>query len=142
MAGEEEQQDYDPVYELNYMRSLLESIDNQMNSLMSGLQELRRASGVLKEKSIETSRETRVSIGAGIYANAKIDTSAKLLVPIGSSIYIEEAPGKASERLDKNIKEVEESLQKMMDQRSEVSGRYEALASLVQQQRGQSESQE
>ncbi len=141
MADEEEQQQYNPVYELNYLRSLLESIDNQMNSLLGGLQELRKAHNVLKEQSIESSSDTRVSIGAGIYANAKIETSGQLLVPIGSSIYIEEGKDKATERLNRNIKEVEDSLQKMSDQRTEVSNRYEALSSLVQQQSGQAEEQ-
>lgn len=142
MAEDDEQQEYNPLYEMNYMRSLLESIDNQMNSLMSGLQELRRASSVLKEQSIESSTDTRVSIGAGIFANAKIETSGKLLVPIGSNVYIEENKDKATERLERNIKEVEDSLQKMIDQRAEVSNRYETLASLVQQQREQTQTQE
>ncbi|AKA48666.1 hypothetical protein IX51_05645 [uncultured archaeon] len=139
--AEDEQQQYDPMYEINYMRSLLESIDNQMNTLSRGLEELKRAFYVLKDQNIETSPETRVSIGAGIFANAKVETEKDLLVPIGSSIYVEENKDKTIERLDNNIKEVENSLTGMGNQRAEISNRYQTLLSLVQQQ-GSGEDQE
>lgn len=132
--AEDEQQQFDPTYEISYLRSLIESIDNQMNTLSRGLDELRRAQSVLKNQDIGTSPETRVSIGAGIFASAKIETSKDLLVPIGSSIYVEEGSSKTVERLDNNIQEVEASLNSMNSQRMEVSNRYQTLVSLVQQQ--------
>lgn len=132
--AEDEQQQYDPMYELNYMRSLLDSIDNQMNSLSKGLEELRRAYYSLKDQEIGKSDETRITIGAGIFVNAKLETEKSLLVPIGSSIYIEEEREKTIERLDNNIKEVETSLTGMTNQRAEISNRYQTLLSIVQQQ--------
>ncbi len=139
MADDDEQQQFDPTYEISYLRSLLESIDNQMNALSRGLEELRRAFYVLKDQDLGKSPETRVSIGAGIFATAKLETSKKLLVPIGSSIYVEEDSNRTIERLDTNIKEVETSLTGMDNQRAEVSNRYQTLVSLMQQQQGSQE---
>lgn len=141
MAEEDEQQ-FDPTYEISYLRSLIESIDAQMNALSRGLDELRRAYSVLKDQEIGKSPETRISIGAGIFANAKLETSSKLLVPIGSSIYVEEESNLTLERLNNNIREVETSLTGMSNQRAEVSNRYQTLLSLVQQQQVQQDSGE
>lgn len=139
--AEDESRQYNPVYEINYLRSLLESIDTQMNALTRGLDELRRAYFVLKDQNIGKSDETKVSIGAGIFANAKIETESNLLVPIGSSLYVEEKRDRTLERLDNNIREVETSIMGMTNQRAEISNRYETLVALVQQQ-GQEDGQD
>lgn len=130
----DEEQKFNPMDEINYMRSLLDSIDTQMNSLVRGLDELKRAFYSLKDKDIESSEETRVSIGAGIFANARIEMGQKLLVPVGSSIYIEEDREKATARLERNIEDVQNSITSMGNQRDEISNRYQALVSYVQQQ--------
>lgn len=133
----EDEQRYNPLDEINYMRSLLDSIDTQMNSLIRGLEELRRAFNALRDNAIESSEDTRVSLGAGIFANARLEMKKNLLVPIGSSIYIEEDREKTSARLEQNIKDVENSLSSMGNQRDEISNRYQALVSMVQQQSGE-----
>lgn len=138
----EEEQRFNPLDEINYLRSLLDSIDTQMNSLVRGLEELRKAFYALKENDIESSEETRVSIGAGIFANVKIQMNEKLLVPIGSSVYVEEEKDKTTSRLERNIQEVEESLTSMRNQRDEISNRYQTLVSLVQQQQNSEQPQE
>lgn len=138
----EEEQSFNPMDEINYMRSLLESIDNQMNSLIRGLEELRRAFYALKDNAIESSEDTRVTIGAGIFANVKIEMKKNLLVPIGSNIYVEEDRDKTSARLEQNIKDVENSLSSMGNQRDEISNRYQALVSLVQQQSGEQQQEQ
>lgn len=130
----EEDQQYDPMAEINYLRSLIDSIDNQTNNLVRGLDELRRAHSALNDENILSSRDTRVSLGAGVYASAKIEMNRNFLVPIGSRVYIEESREKAVSRMDSNIKEIEASLQSMYNQRTELSNRYQALVSMVQQQ--------
>lgn len=133
----EDEQQIDPTYEINYIRSLIEQIDAQMTSLVRGLDEVRRAYNVLKDQDVSASAETRVALGAGVYANARIDLDQKLLVPIGSSIYIEETREETASRLDTNIQEIETSLESMRYQRTELSNRYQGLVSMMQQQEAQ-----
>lgn len=119
--------------EINYIRSLMESLDNQLSVLMRGMDEIRRAYSVLKEEGLVSSKDTRVSIGAGIYAKAKVDPKEKLFVPIGSELYIEEEPTKSVSRLDQNIKELDASIQNVQSRRADLSGRYNSLVALLQQ---------
>lgn len=119
--------------ELNYIRSLMESLDNQLTVLMRGMDEIRRAYSVLKEEGITASKNVKVSIGAGIYAKADIDPREKLFVPIGSDLYIEEEPKKSVERLDQNIKELDSSIQNVQTRRADLSSRYNSLVAVLQQ---------
>lgn len=119
--------------ELNYLRSLMESLDNQLSVLSRGMDEIRKAYAVLKEEGLLKSRETRVSIGAGIFAKAKVDPKEKLFVPIGSDLYVEEEPQKSMERLDQNVRELDSSIQNVQTRRSDIAGRYNSLVSLLQQ---------
>jgi prefoldin alpha subunit len=120
--------------ELNYLRSLIDSIDSQMTVLRRGLEELRRALGVLNDSAIGESPETRMTIGAGIFVKAKINLSEKLVVPVGSEVYIEEEPEKTVKRLENNISEVQQSIEGLSAQRSELANRYESILALMQQQ--------
>lgn len=126
--------------ELNYIRSLMESLDNQLTVLMRGMEEIRRAYSVLKEEGISSSKDVRVSIGAGIYAKASVVPKEKLFVPIGSDLYIEEEPSKSVTRLDQNIKELDASIQNVQTRRSDLSGRYNSLVAVLQQSQEQQRS--
>ncbi len=119
--------------ELNYLRSLMESLDSQLSVLVRGMDEIRKAYSVLKEEGIIGSKDVKVSIGAGIFANANIDPKKKLFVPIGSDLYVEEEPAKSMDRLDQNLKELDASIQNVQSRRSDISSRYNSLVSLVQQ---------
>ncbi len=126
--------------ELNYLRSLMESLDSQLSVLVRGMDEIRKAYNVLKEEGLEASEETRVSIGAGIYAKAKVNPKDKLFVPIGSDLYVEEEPEKSLSRLDQNMKELDTSIQSVQERRSDISGRYNSLMTVLQQAQEQQRS--
>jgi len=116
--------------ELNYLRSLIESIDGQVNTLIRGLEELRKAHLALTDTNLAVSKETRVAIGAGIFMEATLKLDGKLLVPIGSDIFIHEDPAAARTRLEENMKEVETSISGLNSQREfqklpTTSGRME-----------------
>ncbi len=126
--------------ELNYLRSLMESLDSQLSVLVRGMDEIRKAYSVLKEEGLTASKDVRVSIGAGIFAKAKIDSSDKLFVPIGSDLYVEEESHKSISRLDQNLKELDASIQNVQGRRSEISSRYNSLVSVLQQAQEQQRS--
>ncbi len=125
--------DFNVAEELNYLRSLMESLDNQLSVLARGMDEVRKAYSALKDEAIATSNDVKVSLGAGIFIKANIDPKERLLVPIGSNLYVEEDPKLSVERLEKNVKELDESIQNVQSRRSDISGRYNSLVSLVQQ---------
>lgn len=120
--------------ELEYLKSLIDSIDSQLSVLVRGMDEYNRALLVLKENYLKDSSDTKVSIGAGIYLKADLHTDEKLFVPIGSDLYIEEDSSVTLGRLDRNIKEIQDSVQNIQQRRTEISDRYNALVSLVQRQ--------
>jgi prefoldin alpha subunit len=123
--------------ELNYLRSLIESIDGQVNTLIRGLEELRKAHLALTDTSLASSKETRVAIGAGIFMEATLKMDGKLLVPIGSDIFIHEDPAAARARLEENMKEVETSISSLNGQREEISRRYDTILAAAQSQSGE-----
>ncbi len=126
--------------ELDYLRSLMESLDSQLSVLVRGMDEIRKAYAVLKEEGLAASKDVRVSIGAGIFAKAKIDSKDKLFVPIGSDLYVEEDSIKSISRLDQNLKELDSSIQNVQGRRSEISSRYNSLVSVLQQAQEQQRS--
>lgn len=123
------------VDEINYTKSLIDSLDTQLNGLLRGMEEIRRVQTILKETEISNSRDRRISIGAGIFALGNIDTKSRMLVPIGSDVYIEEEPEKLSNRLDRNITDLQNSIGTLNTRRSDLVNRYEALLSVVNQAR-------
>jgi prefoldin alpha subunit len=126
--------------ELNYLRSLMESLDSQLSVLVRGMDEIRKAYNVLKEEGLELSKDVRVSIGAGIYAKAKVNPKDKLFVPIGADLFVEEEPEKSLTRLDRNMKELDTSIQSVQERRSEISSRYNSLMTVLQQAQEQQRS--
>jgi prefoldin alpha subunit len=123
------------VDEINYTKSLIDSLDTQLNGLLRGMEEIRRVQTILKDTEISGSRDRRISIGAGIFALGNIDTKSRMLVPIGSDVYIEEEPEKLSNRLDRNITDLQNSIGTLNTRRSDLVNRYEALLSVVNQVR-------
>ena len=120
--------------ELNYLRSLIESMDDQLSVLIRGMDELRKTHAVLKEDQLALAKEMRVTVGSGIFIRAKLELDQKLFVPIGSDLYVEEEAPKTLVRLEQNVKDIEVSIQNVQARRGEVSTRYNSLVSMAQQQ--------
>jgi len=123
--------------ELNYLRSLIESIDGQVNTLIRGLEELRKAHLAITDTNLAVSKETRVAIGAGIFMEATLKLDGKLLVPIGSDIFIHEDPAATRTRIEENMKEVETSISGLNSQMDEISRRYDTILAAAQSQSGE-----
>ena len=123
------------VDEINYTKSLIDSLDSQLDGFIRGMEEIRRVQIILKDTEISASRDRRISIGAGIFAFGNVDTKSKMLVPIGSDVYVEEEPEKLSNRLDRNIADLQNSIGTLSARRSDLVNRYEALLSVVDQAR-------
>ena len=119
--------------QIEYLRTMISSLDNQISILARGLEEIQRAASILKETAIEGSSDIKTLIGAGIYARSSLNLSEKLLVPIGSDLYMEEDRSNTLKRLEKNQEEVSSSLVNAQDRRSDLAMRYESLVAMIQQ---------
>ena len=124
--------------QLEYLRTMISSLDNQISILARGMDEIQRASSILKEEGIEGSGDIKTLIGAGIYARSSLKLSEKLLVPIGSDLYIEESRDRTLIRLQKNLEEVSGSLKTAQERRDDLAMRYDSLVTLIQQSPQQS----
>jgi prefoldin alpha subunit len=123
------------VDEINYTKSLIDSLDNQLNGLLRGMEEIRRVQAILKDTGILEAKDRRVAIGSGIFALGNIDVKSKMLVPIGSDVYLEENPEKVSGRLEKNVIELQSTISALDARRTELLNRYESMLSIVDQAR-------
>ena len=129
-----ETHDIDVAQELDYVKTLIDSVDNQLSVLIRGMDEYHRALLVLKENYLKDSSDVKISIGAGIYLKADLHPEEKLFVPIGSDLYIEEDASATLGRLDRSIKEIQDSVQNIQERRMELTERYNALFTLAQKQ--------
>jgi prefoldin alpha subunit len=112
---------------------MISTLDNQISILVRGMEEIQRATSILKEEGIEGSSDVKTLIGAGIYARSSLKLKEKLLVPIGSDIYIEEDRENTIKRLQKNFEEVGGSLKTAQERRDDLAMRYDSLVTMIQQ---------
>lgn len=120
--------------QLEYLKTMISSLDNQISILLKAYEEVQRAYSIIKDLELQSSGEMKTLIGAGIYANSTLNLNQKLLVPIGSDLYIEEEKEKTANRLEKNSQEITSSLREAQDRRSDLAARHDSIVSLVQQQ--------
>ena len=120
--------------QLEYLKTMISSLDNQISILLKAYEEVQRALSIIKDIELQSSGEMKTLIGAGIYASSTLNLGQKLLVPIGSDLYIEEKKEKTATRLEKNSQEITSSLRDAQDRRSDLATRHDSIVSLVQQQ--------
>ncbi|MCL4340712.1 MAG: prefoldin subunit alpha [Candidatus Thermoplasmatota archaeon] len=120
--------------QLEYLKTMISSLDNQISILLKAYEEVQRAYSIIKDLELQSSGEMKTLIGAGIYASSTLNLNQKLLVPIGSDLYIEEEKEKTANRLEKNSQEITSSLREAQDRRSDLAARHDSIVSLVQQQ--------
>jgi prefoldin alpha subunit len=120
--------------QLEYLKTMISSLDNQISILLKAYEEVQRALSIIKDIELQSSGEMKTLIGARIYASSTLKMGQKLLVPIGSDLNIEEEKEKTATRLEKNSQEITSSLRDAQDRRSDLATRHDSIVSLVQQQ--------
>lgn len=118
--------------EINYMRSLMDSTENQIESLERLLSEMATTLSVVTSKDMFDSEEKRINIGSGIYIEAIIRKPDKFIVPIGSDVYAEFGPEDVEKRLKDNMKQITDTLESLYLRRKELNSRYNSLLMLLQ----------
>ncbi len=120
------------VDEINMTRSLIDSVERQITTVDKALQDLSVTLAVVNEKSELSGKETRISIGSGMYVTATMDSSDRVIVPIGSEVFIESSVEEAKKKIEANLENLSGTLNGLMDRRSELRIRYDNLIAYAQ----------
>ncbi len=115
--------------QLNYIESLISSIDSQVDAFNRLISEMQGTIAMLSDREIEKSADRMISIGSGIYVRGSLNLSENLIVPIGSGVYIEEDAQKALNRLNGNITDIKKSITNLLSQRNDLVNRYNEIYS-------------
>ncbi|WMT52192.1 MAG: prefoldin subunit alpha [Ferroplasma sp.] len=126
MAGENELME-----QIEYLKNLIENIDSRLNLLMKTLEESADTLALLKDNNYKNSKDVKISIGSGLFSKATLDTD-KIVVPIGSSIYIEEEREKTVQRMEENIKSLQDTYNNLIKQKQTAQNNYDALMYSIQ----------
>ncbi len=113
--------------QLNYIESLISSIDSQVDAFNRMIGEMQGTIAMLSDREIEKSPDRMISIGSGIYARGSLNLSENLVVPVGSGVYIEEDTQKALIRLNGNITDIKKSITNLLSQRNDLANRYNEI---------------
>ncbi|BAB59673.1 hypothetical protein [Thermoplasma volcanium GSS1] len=113
--------------QLNYIESLISSVDAQIDAINKMVLEVQTTIQILSSDELRQSKERLISVGSGIFANGNLDLDSDLIVPIGSGVYIAEKRSETIERLKANIENLKESIQKLMDQRRTLVDQYNTV---------------
>ncbi len=126
MAGENELME-----QIEYLKNLIENIDSRLNLLLKTLEESADTLALLKDTDYKNSQDVKISIGSGLFSKAVLDTD-KIVVPIGSSVYIEEDRGKTVQRMEENIKNLQDTYNNLIKQKQTAQNNYDALMYSIQ----------
>ncbi|KAA8922978.1 prefoldin subunit alpha [Thermoplasma sp.] len=113
--------------QLNYIESLISSVDSQIDTLNKAMIEVQNTIDLLSNSDLEKSPEKLISIGSGLFAKGSISIDQDLIVPIGSGIYVAENRERSIERLKKNLDDIKASMQKLLDQRKTLVDQYNTV---------------
>ena len=118
--------------EANYAKAMIDSLAGQIMRLESAAQEIATTLAVLKEDRIGESGQVQVSIGSGVFVNVHGLDFDKVLFPMGSGVLKEEPRDKAREKLESNLKEIQESLDNLYVRKKDLETRYESILTYLQ----------
>ena len=120
MSGDEALEEL--IYELQYLRSVVENIQQRVSLIDATLDELRAAistiEGIVNE---ESACSMLVPIGGGSYIRARLEDSEKLIVGVGADVALEKTVDGAKEDFQSRILELEKVRVSLQQQASEIS---------------------
>ena len=117
--------------QLDYLKSLIENIDQRLNLLLKTLEESNETLSFLNNNEYQNSKDVKIAIGSGLFSTATLNPE-KIIVPIGSSIFIEEEKEKTIERLQDNIKGLNGTYSSLLKQKDMAQNNYDALVYSIQ----------
>ncbi|MEM4389463.1 MAG: prefoldin subunit alpha [Candidatus Micrarchaeia archaeon] len=103
------------------------NIQNQIASLQSSIVEIRATIETLKNLKEMKGGDVLLPIGAGVFVNATITGGDRALVEIGSNIITEKSIAETIETLEKRLKVVEDTRERLESALAELAKRLREL---------------
>ncbi len=121
--------------QLDYLKNLIDNIDQRLNLLLKTLEESNETLSFLNDNEYQNSNDVKISIGSGLFSKATLNPG-NIIVPIGSSVFIEEEKEKTIKRLQDNIKGLNDTYNSLIKQKDMAQNNYDALVYSIQRSQG------
>lgn len=118
---EDQQKLEEMVNELNMYKSQAEMLQQQVEAIQSSIAEVEILESTLEDIKDKDSLETLVPVGAGSFMNAKIDNTDDVIMSVGAGVAITKSIPDAKEEIASQKKELNESLDKMLENLQKIS---------------------
>jgi len=119
---------YSLAAQLKMLEAYLNDLIARESTIIRFLQEARLVIDAIRGLSSSTGEvDTLLPLGIGVYVHAKVNTNDKLLVSIGSDIAIEKGKDDAINYIEGRVKELENALVAVNNQKQEIQMRIESI---------------
>ncbi len=119
---------YSLAAQLKMLEAYLNDLIARESTIIRFLQEARLVIDAIRGLSSSTGEiDTLLPLGIGVYVHAKVNANDKLLVSIGSDIAIEKGKDDAINYIEGRVKELENALVAINNQKQEIQMRIESM---------------
>ncbi|KZX16764.1 prefoldin subunit alpha [Methanobrevibacter cuticularis] len=118
---EDQQRLEEMMNELNLYKSQAEMLQQQVEAVQSSIAEVEILESTLEDVKDKNSLETLVPVGAGSFMNAEITKTNEIIMSVGAGIAIPKTIEEAKETMASQKEELNESLDKMVDNLQKIS---------------------
>jgi prefoldin, archaeal alpha subunit/eukaryotic subunit 5 len=119
---------YSLAAHLKMLEAYLNDLIARESTIIRFLQEARLVIDAIRGLSSSTGEiDTLLPLGIGVYVHAKVNANDKLLVSIGSDIAIEKGKDDAINYIEGRVKELENALVAINNQKQEIQMRIESI---------------
>ena len=119
---------YSLAAQLKVLEAYLNDLIARESTIIRFLQEARLVIDAIRGLSSSTGEiDTLLPLGIGVYVHAKVNANDKLLVSIGSDIAIEKGKDDAINYIEGRVKELENALVAINNQKQEIQMRIESI---------------
>jgi prefoldin alpha subunit len=119
---------YSLAAQLKMLEAYLNDLITRESTIIRFLQEARLVIDAIRGLSSSTGEvDTLLPLGIGVYVHAKVNANDKLLVSIGSDIAIEKGKDDAINYIEGRVKELENALVAVNNQKQEIQMRIESI---------------
>jgi len=121
------------INELNLYKSQAEIIQQQVEAIQGSILEIETLETTIDNVGNEDPLSTLVPIGAGSFMNAEIKNTKEVVMSVGAGVAITKSIEDAKETIDSQKKELNDTLNKMLDNLQKISAIINQLSPRAEQ---------
>jgi prefoldin alpha subunit len=118
---EDQQKLEEIVNQLNIYKNQSDILQQQIEAIQGSIAEIEILESTLEEVKDKDSLETLVPVGAGSFINAEIKKTDEIIMSIGAGVALSKTVEDAKEIISSQKKELNDSLNKMLDSLQKIS---------------------